>query len=189
MRDQEAISLIMDALPRHVFITANGMISRWAWQDSRNRERIFPMLGSMGLAQSIAIGLSVAQRRMRVALINGDGNLLMEPSALLLAGSMEGLDIAHFCLNNSSYHSTGGQPSIARPGLLAKLAEAAGYRESAIATTEEALRSFCAADQERSRFCEVMIKSDSNGEPGRISAACPDLADNFKRTLDGTGGR
>src|SRR5690625_2577909 len=49
---------------------------------SGQREHNFYMLGSMGLAGSIALGVSVAQPQRRVYALEGDGSLLMQLGTL-----------------------------------------------------------------------------------------------------------
>ena len=73
----------------------------------------FYMLGSMGLASSIGLGLAVSQPQ-RVCAIDGDGSVLLNLGSLAT--------IAHhapdnFCLvivDNKAYGSTGGQPTYTR---------------------------------------------------------------------------
>ena len=94
-----------------------------------DRPESFYMLGSMGLASSIGLGLALARPERRVMVLDGDGSLLMNLGSLA--------SIAHYApdnyllviLDNCCYGSTGSQPSCTRLGTdLAALARAAGVR-------------------------------------------------------------
>ena len=106
----------------------------------------FYMLGSMGLASSIGLGLALSQHK-RVCVIDGDGSILMNLGALVT--------IAHhapdnFCLvivDNKAYGSTGNQPTYTKEKAnLAAIAKGAGIenvvRVKNISELSEALRKF-----------------------------------------------
>jgi sulfopyruvate decarboxylase subunit beta len=86
----------------------------------------FYMLGSMGMASSIGLGLALAQKK-RVYVIDGDGSLLMNLGSL---ATISGRAPKNYCLvvvDNKGYGSTGHQPSATAGGTdLAQLARAAG---------------------------------------------------------------
>ncbi len=69
------------------------------------------MLGSMGLASSIGLGLALTQNR-HVVVIDGDGSLLMNPNILtqIAVHSPDNLTIA--AINNATYGSTGDQQTL-----------------------------------------------------------------------------
>jgi sulfopyruvate decarboxylase subunit beta len=102
--------VISEISRRDVLIVANiGYPARELF-DAADRTGNFYMLGSMGLASSIGLGLAVSQPQ-RVCVIDGDGSVLMNLGSLAT--------IAHhapdnFCLvivDNKAYGSTGGQPT------------------------------------------------------------------------------
>ncbi len=161
-------------MPDRVFVAANGYISRWAW--AHGGERVFPMLGSMGLAQSIAIGMGLARPGAAIGVLNGDGNLLMEPSATFIAGQHQNLNLAHFCFNNQAYQSTGGQPTLAKPGLLADMAKVCGYRQAETLSKKRELSRFCAARIRSPVFCEVLVDFNADDDaPERVERAAGEL--------------
>ena len=86
----------------------------------------FYMLGSMGLASSLGLGLAVSQPQ-RVCVIDGDGSVLMNLGSLATIAHHAP---ANFCLvivDNKSYGSTGGQPTYTGGKTdLAAMARAAG---------------------------------------------------------------
>ncbi len=88
----------------------------------------FYMLGSMGLASSIGLGLALAGKE--VVVIEGDGAILMNPSTLFTAinSGAEGLTI--LVVDNAAYGSTGNQMSAAATADLQLLAVAAGFEKT-----------------------------------------------------------
>jgi len=86
----------------------------------------FYMLGTMGLASSIGLGLALAQPKPVIA-IDGDGSVLTNMGTLpTIANNVAGNFIL-LIVDNGSYGSTGDQPTYAgRKTSLAKVAEACG---------------------------------------------------------------
>ncbi|UCD34899.1 MAG: sulfopyruvate decarboxylase subunit alpha [Nitrospiraceae bacterium] len=71
----------------------------------------FYMLGSMGMATPIGLGISLASNR-EVVVIDGDGSILMNPGTLATAAHLNPSNLTIIAVDNSSYGSTGGQPTL-----------------------------------------------------------------------------
>lgn len=103
--------MIMDELKDDcVLITSTGMISREAYQ-IKDRPRTFYMMGSMGMALAIGIGVAYARPELRVTVISGDGATLMSLGTLALHKKLGLTNLAHFILDNNCHATTGGQPT------------------------------------------------------------------------------
>lgn len=86
----------------------------------------FYMLGSMGMASSIGLGLAIAQKK-RVYTIDGDGSVLMNLGSLSTIAHHAPHNYCLIIIDNKSYGSTGNQPTLtAKKTDLAKIALAAG---------------------------------------------------------------
>ena len=86
----------------------------------------FYMLGTMGLASSIGLGLALAQPKPVIA-IDGDGSILTNMGTLPTIANNEAGNFILLIVDNGSYGSTGDQPTYAgRKTSLAKVAEACG---------------------------------------------------------------
>lgn len=86
----------------------------------------FYMLGTMGLASSIGLGLALAQPKTVIA-IDGDGSVLTNLGTLPTIGNNVADNFILLIVDNGSYGSTGDQPTYAgRRTSLTRLAEAAG---------------------------------------------------------------
>jgi sulfopyruvate decarboxylase subunit beta len=128
MKGHEAIEKIVRALKGdELVISANGMISRelFAVKDSANN---FYMLGSMGLASSIGLGLALTVPNRKIVVLDGDGNLLMNMGSLATIANLSPRNFVQIVLDNESYVSTGGQPTASGTVELEKVARSCGFK-------------------------------------------------------------
>ncbi len=72
----------------------------------------FYMLGSMGMATPIGLGLALTSSK-DVVVIDGDGSLLMNPGTLATAASVAPRNLTIIAIDNGAYGSTGNQPTLA----------------------------------------------------------------------------
>jgi len=122
----DALAAIAPRLGDAVCVYANGYISR-AGHAARDTDRSFYMIGSMGLASSIGLGLALAHPEQTVVVLDGDGNVLMNPGALCSIAATAPANLRHVCFDNGAHASTGGQRTISDRVGLERLADAAGY--------------------------------------------------------------
>jgi thiamine pyrophosphate-dependent acetolactate synthase large subunit-like protein len=73
------------------------------------RPQNFYMLGSMGLASPIALGVAIAQPERGVVALEGDGSLLMQLGCLATVGKLQPRNLLIVVWDNASYQITGGQ--------------------------------------------------------------------------------
>jgi len=101
----------------------------------------FYMLGSMGLASSIGLGLALARPDKRVITLHGDGAVLMNLGSLATIADQHAEDYLLIILDNGCYGSTGCQPTCtSRKADLARIAAGAGVSEVATVSKPEELR-------------------------------------------------
>ena len=72
------------------------------------------MVGSMGCAVSLGLGLAVARPDRRIVVIDGDGAALMRLGALTTIGTERPPNLLHLLLDNGMHESTGGQATVSR---------------------------------------------------------------------------
>ncbi|MCJ7445542.1 MAG: sulfopyruvate decarboxylase subunit beta [Methanotrichaceae archaeon] len=93
----------------------------------KDRSENFYMLGSMGLASSIGLGLSLAQKKRKVIVLDGDGSVLMNLGTLATIANYAPDNYLLIILDNCCYGSTGLQPTCTSDKTdLAGMARAAG---------------------------------------------------------------
>jgi thiamine pyrophosphate-dependent acetolactate synthase large subunit-like protein len=84
----------------------NTNFDLWA---AGHRPQNFYMLGSMGLAFPIALGVALAQPSRRVFALEGDGSLLMQLGCLTTIATLAPKNLTLIVMDNGSYQITGGQ--------------------------------------------------------------------------------
>lgn len=139
MKRQEAIQIICNQLTKNdLVLSSTGNISRELYI-TRDSLQNFYMLGSMGLASSIGLGLAINFFGHRVIVIEGDGSILMNMGSLATVGHLSPKNLIHIVLDNESYESTGGHPSVSKTTNLEKVAWEAGYKKTWKITTKKEL--------------------------------------------------
>ncbi len=95
-----------------------------------DRKENFYMLGSMGLASSIGLGIALVQPGRKVIVLEGDGAVLMNLGTLATIANFAPKNYLIVILDNCCYGSTGSQPTCTHLGTdLAGMAEAAGVND------------------------------------------------------------
>ena len=113
----------------------NTNFDLWA---AGHRPQNFYMLGSMGLAFPIALGVALAQPNRRVFALEGDGSLLMQLGALSTIAALKPKNLIMIVMDNGIYQITGAQPTPAA-GIadIVAIAAGSGLANSAWAADEE----------------------------------------------------
>lgn len=141
----------------------NSNFDLWA---AGPRPQNFYMLGSMGLAFPIALGLALAQPDRRVVAIEGDGSLLMQLGCLATIAERAPANLTLLVMDNGTYQITGGQKTATHHGTdLVTIARGCGLADSNWASDtgefEDLLETALAADRPH------LIAARIDGAPGR----------------------
>jgi len=113
----------------------NTNFDLWA---AGHRPQNFYMLGSMGLAFPIALGVALAQPKRRVFALEGDGSLLMQLGSLSTIATLAPKNLTMVVMDNGIYQITGSQPTPAATTTdIVAIAIASGIASSAWAADEE----------------------------------------------------
>jgi thiamine pyrophosphate-dependent acetolactate synthase large subunit-like protein len=105
----------------------------------------FPMLGGMGSAAMIGLGLAKAQPQRRVVVITGDGEMLMGLGSLATIGVAKASNLAVVVIDNGLYGETGMQAAHTALGVdLSVIARGAGFAVSSLVRTQAELDAFAA---------------------------------------------
>jgi thiamine pyrophosphate-dependent acetolactate synthase large subunit-like protein len=126
-----------------------------------DRARNFYLWGAMGGAVMIGLGLALAQPKLPVVVITGDGEMLMGMGSLATVGLQKPANLSIVVLDNESYGETGGQMShTASATDLVGVARACGIADSRTLDTMAAIEAFAPALQDVAagpRFASVKI--------------------------------
>ena len=108
------------------------------WAAGR-RPQNFYMLGSMGLAVPIALGVALAQPQRNVIALEGDGSILMQVGSLATVAVRKQKNLTIVIMDNGTYQITGGQPTSTGLGAdIVVMAHGAGIVQGAWAADEDA---------------------------------------------------
>ena len=102
-----------------------------------NDDRDFYLWGAMGGAAMIGLGLALAQPKLRVAVITGDGEMLMGLGSLATIGVKQPGNLSIVVLDNRHYGETGMQASHTASGIdLIAIAKACRFADARAAHTD-----------------------------------------------------
>ena len=179
----EALRATVGCLTDEPVIHANGYLCRESYAVA-DRPQNFYMIGSMGLASAIGLGLALVRSDLRPVIFDGDGNLLMNLGILPMVGALEPGNFVHAVFDNEVYGSTGNQLSVSREVRLDHVAAAAGYRTTRAVTTpaeiEAAMRAALA--QEGPHFLLIKVTAHEAPVP-RIPYPPEAIRDRFRSSL------
>ena len=127
MNRRDAIEIISKKITNNVIISANGFMSRDLF-DLCEKPSNFYMLGSMGLASSIGLGIAIKNPKKKIFVFDGDGNILMNLGSLTTIGNLKPKNLIHIIFDNNSHESTGGQPTSTNKIQIDKIAKVVNYK-------------------------------------------------------------
>jgi thiamine pyrophosphate-dependent acetolactate synthase large subunit-like protein len=121
--------------------------------------------GAMGGAVMIGLGLALAQPKLPVVVITGDGEMLMGMGSLATVGLQKPKNLSIIVLDNESYGETGGQMShTAAAADLVGVARACGIADSRALTTLGEIEAFAVTLRDVSvgpRFANIKIDASN----------------------------
>src|SRR5262249_2326685 len=126
--------------PGDAVIATTGYTGRalYALDDRPNQ---LYLVGSMGCASSVGLGVALAQPRRRVVAPDGAGPARMRLAPLPTLAARRPPNLVHLLLDNEQHESTGGQATVSRSADLAAVAAACGYpRVARTATLDDCTR-------------------------------------------------
>ena len=127
MKRRDAITEIMKSVDDEIIVCNIGFPSRELY-DIYDRSENFYMIGSMGLASSIGLGLAISQPEKNIIIIDGDGALLMNMGSLVTINACNPKNLTWIVINNGAYGSTGNQKTYAKDLNLSEIAKSIGFK-------------------------------------------------------------
>src|SRR5437764_7949451 len=131
MRRKDAIAALVAERGDAITITTEQAIGAWraALPEPANAmPDHLDIVGCMGAASTIGLGIALARPERRVIVVDGDGSLLMQLGSLVTIAGAAPPNLFHFVFENGVYETSGSQPLPAEGRFdLAQMAAAAGY--------------------------------------------------------------
>jgi len=135
----DRIGLLEQLFPRPdevLFVSGLAGAARDAAALTGDGDNLFTMAGTMGAAVSMGLGVALAAPERQVAVITGDGELMMNVGALATVANQAPENLSIVCLDNSRHGETGGQLGLTA-GLTNLAVMAAGAGIANVATLND----------------------------------------------------
>ena len=178
---QELLSLIKDDEP---VVHANGFICRESFA-LKDRKANFYMIGSMGLASSIGLGIALCKPEKKVIIIDGDGNVLMALGTLAMIAGEAPENLVHVVIDNEVYESTGSQRSLSGKLRLEEIAKSSGYKNvSRIEKKEDVKSEFLKLKElPGPNFLLIKVEPCFDHATGRVTHTPEEITKRFMQAL------
>src|SRR3982074_1707629 len=151
------------------------------WSSGR-RPQNFYMLGSMGLAIPIALGVAIAQPARHVIALEGDGSLLMQLGCLATVAALNQKNLTIVVMDNGLYQITGSQPTpAAGVADFVAIARGAGIAKSARGAAEEDFDRLIAAALAEGGPTLIAVRIDDKPGVGATDRDPAQIRDRFMR--------
>jgi thiamine pyrophosphate-dependent acetolactate synthase large subunit-like protein len=179
---KEAVKLIAQEIGNQPIISANGFMSRDLYE-TNEKENNFYMIGSMGLASSIGLGVALSNPGKKIHIFDGDGNILMNLGSLVTIGSLKPKNLIHIIFDNKAHESTGGQPTNSKIIELEKIAEVAKFKIYKISKKEQIKKIFSKIKKENGPICVLVKIEKSSVRSIRVDITPPNIKTRFMKSL------
>ena len=123
---KDSIKTVCDYVENDIIVSANGFISRDLFS-TLDKNTNFYMIGSMGLASSIGLGIALKKPKKKIYVFDGDGNILMNLGSIITIGVLRPNNFVHIIFDNKIHESTGGQPTNSNSNNISKIAKISNY--------------------------------------------------------------
>lgn len=174
-----------------VVTSLSGQMVEWGYLSNREADL---MLGSMGNALAVGIGLALALPHRKVIVLESDGSVLLSLFNLPTLANLNPLNLAVFVFDNEAYSGTRISYPTATAGKsdLAGIAKAAGIEHAVTVRDLEAFKREATAALQESRLPFVVAKVEESLVHRKIQRPNLDLLENkyrFVRYLERTEGK
>jgi phosphonopyruvate decarboxylase len=170
------------ARPNDAVIATTGYTGRALYALGDRPNQLY-MVGSMGCASSLGLGLAVSQPQRRVIVIDGDGAALMRLGAMATIGYERPPNLIHILLDNEMHESTGGQSTVSHSVDLGAIARGCGYPRVIRAGSLNQLAEALDQAGEQLTFVHVKTRPGEIGNLPRPTETPRQVAERFRKWL------
>jgi thiamine pyrophosphate-dependent acetolactate synthase large subunit-like protein len=182
MKGTEAFQELLPLLGDEPVVHANGFICRESFS-IKDREENFYMIGSMGLASSIGLGVALCKPDRKVIVLDGD--VLMSMGTLAMISAEAPNNLVHVVIDNEVYESTGKQRSISNTVPLEQVAKSAGYRQAVQIDKKEEIKPAFEKllNSEGPVFLLIKVEPCFDPTTGRVTHTPEEITERFMKSL------
>jgi sulfopyruvate decarboxylase beta subunit len=160
----DIISIIAPYLENKAVVSNLGWPSKELYS-VKHQPSNFYMLGSMGMATPIGLGIAATTTK-DVVVIDGDGSLLMNPGTLATAASLGPRNLTIIAVDNGAYGSTGNQPTLAQTCVdLEMVARGFGFVRTRKVSTEKKIKEAMGDRRKSLRFIHALAVPGNKDVP------------------------
>lgn len=170
---RDVLSRLFPDQEAHLFISGLAGSARDTAQLTDDGANLFTMAGTMGAATCMGLGVAMCAPERKVAVVTGDGELLMNIGSLATVATISPANLSIVCIDNGCHGETGGQNGHTSNNTnLEMMAKGAGIASTMTISTEIELAKGATflAEAPGPRFIQVRV---SNGPPA-----------DYKRNMD-----
>ncbi len=183
-REQALTNLLAHApLEDTVVIATTGFTGRELYALADRPNHLY-MVGSMGCASSLGLGLAMARPDLKVLVLDGDGAALMRMGNLSTVGTYGPRNLYHIVLDNEAHDSTGAQATVTVNVDFAEIARACGYALCIRGDQVSDLNDFMQAPEAAgARFLHLKIATGTRDDLPRPTVTPPEVLQRLRRHL------
>lgn len=141
------------------------------------RPHDFRLMGTMGAAGALGLGLALGAPGRDIWVVDGDGSLAMQLGITVAVGDAAPRNLLHILVANDIYAVSGAQPVPGRTGDWAQIALGAGYRSAEEVADAEALRAALVGPIDGPRMLVVRCEARRPDYPPGVFASIDPAAE------------
>jgi thiamine pyrophosphate-dependent acetolactate synthase large subunit-like protein len=186
---RKAIATLMANRPKDLFVVPGLGSTTYDLASLGEKDTDFYLWGAMGGAAMIGLGLALAKPKLKIAVITGDGEMLMGMGSLATVGVQRPKNLAIIVFDNRRYGETGMQASHTDKGVdLVGVAKSCGIARAYDVDDEAGLKKLAGdlTALNETLFARVHIKAD---DPPRVLPTKDgvELKNRFRRAVVAAG--
>jgi phosphonopyruvate decarboxylase len=162
----DVLRRIIERTPEHksVVIATTGYTSRELLALADRPNQLY-MVGSMGCAPALGLGLSLTRPDLTVLVVDGDGAALMRLGNFATLSAYAGTNLVHLLLDNECHESTGAQTTVSAGISFVQIASGCGYPVTIQGDSLDVIDAAFSAseDIEGPRFAHLKIRQGVTG--------------------------
>ncbi len=177
----EAIAELMECVgDDDIVISQIGFPSKEVY-NTRDRAENFYMLGALGAATEVGIGLALEKPHRHVYVVDGDGSFFFNPNQLVDLATFHPPNLSVVCLDNGSWGSTGNQPTLSSQGMnLTGMVRAMGLESTGMTGDADEFKGMV---RDGLTFIHYMIRAGNDKIGGEIPLKALEIKQRFMQAI------
>jgi thiamine pyrophosphate-dependent acetolactate synthase large subunit-like protein len=168
MEVSEATEVLVEERGDAVGVVTMSALAWWG----EPRPTDYRLVGLMGSAGAVGMGIALGAPDRRVWVVDGDGSVLMQLGILPAIAAARVPNLTHILIDNGIYAVSGAQ-AVTRPKDWRLTMEGFGFADVRVVTTTDELRAALRADAEGPRSIVIRCRNDRPAYPPGAFAIVP----------------